>query len=219
MATAAALLTWVLWDMYLGKAKKPTFLGAVNGLVVGLVAITPSAGYVNGLGALLIGVIDSTIVWMAWTYLSRARIMKKVDDAMGIVYTHGIAGLFGGLLLGVFADPSVVVYQHVPVLGQIALSGAIYGHHYGQIGLQAGAALTVIIWDAGVTFIILKVISLFTPLRMPDADLEIGDLAVHDEEAYPDEGGTRVSSGYGEDSPASPVPYGVTAGAVVGGGA
>ncbi len=113
LATAAALLTWVLWDMYLGPAKKPTFLGAVNGMVVGLVAITPSAGYVNGAGALLIGAIDSTIVWMAWTYLSRASFMKRVDDAMGIVYTHGIAGFVGGIMLGVFADPSVVEYTYV----------------------------------------------------------------------------------------------------------
>ena len=52
VATAAALLTWVVWDMFLGKAKKPTFLGAVNGMIVGLVAITPAAGYVNGMGAL-----------------------------------------------------------------------------------------------------------------------------------------------------------------------
>ena len=110
MATAAALLTWVLWDMYLGPAKKPTFLGAINGMVVGLVAITPCAGYVNGAGALLVGAIDSTIVWMAWTYLSRVNFMRKVDDAMGIIYTHGIAGFFGGMLLGVFADPSVVEY-------------------------------------------------------------------------------------------------------------
>jgi len=215
LATAAALLTWVLWDMYLGPAKKPTFLGAVNGLVVGLVAITPSAGYVNGAGALLIGAIDSTIVWMAWTYLSRVKFMKKVDDAMGIVYTHGIAGLFGGLLLGVFADPTVVEYQSVAG-AKVSIAGALYGHP-GQIGLQLGAAITVIIWDAFVTFVILKVISLFTPLRMPDADLEIGDLAVHDEEAYPDsEGVSRVLPGYGESSPGLAMPAPVSA---LGGGA
>jgi Amt family ammonium transporter len=201
IATASALLTWVVWDMYLSPAKKPTFLGAVNGLVVGLVAITPNAGYVNGLGALLIGAIDSTIVWMAWTYLSRTRFMKRVDDAMGIVYTHGIAGLFGGLMLGIFADPSVVEYQSVDHV-KYALSSLLYGDHPGQIGLQAGAALTVVIWDAFVTFAILKVISLFTPLRMPDDVLEIGDLAVHDEEGYPDsEGATRVLPGYVESVP------------------
>lgn len=216
MATAAALLTWMIWDMFAGPAKKPTFLGAVNGMVVGLVAITPSAGYVNGAGALLIGAIDSTIVWFAWTYLSRVKFMRKVDDAMGVVYTHGIAGLFGGLLLGVFADPTVVEYQSVGG-APVALKGALYGHP-GQIGLQLGAALTVIIWDAFITFLILKVISLFTPLRMTDEELEIGDLAVHDEEAYPDtEGVTRVLPGYGEISPVVPATANASMGSSVGG--
>ena len=216
MATAAALLTWVLWDMYLGPAKKPTFLGAVNGLVVGLVAITPSAGYVNGAGALLIGAIDSTIVWMAWTYLSRARFMKKVDDAMGIVYTHGIAGLFGGLLLGVFADPSVVEYQSVGG-NKFSITGALYGHP-GQVAIQFGAALTVIIWDALVTFVILTVIKAVMPshsLKYPDEVLEIGDLAAHDEEAYPDDSGaSRVLPEYGQ---ASVVPAGAAVGTTGGG--
>jgi Amt family ammonium transporter len=201
MATAAALLTWVIWDTYLGPAKKPTFLGAVNGMVVGLVVITPAAGYVNGAGALLMGAIGSTIVWMAWTYLSRARFMKKVDDAMGIVYTHGIAGFFGGLMVGVFADPSVVVYRSVAG-SPVSVAGALYGHP-GQVAIQLGAALTVIIWDALVTFVILWVIKLFTPLRMSDEELEIGDLAVHDEEAYPETEGARrvLPEGYGEPRP------------------
>ncbi len=216
LATAAALLTWVIWDTYLGPAKKPTFLGAVNGLVVGLVAITPSAGYVNGAGALLIGAIDSTIVWMAWTYLSRARFMKRVDDAMGIVYTHGMAGLFGGLMVGVFADPSVVVYRSVAG-SAVSVTGALYGHP-GQVAIQLGAALTVIVWDALVTFLILRVIKFFTPLRMSDEELEVGDLAVHDEEAYPETEGARrvLPEGYGE---ARPLPAAVPVVTAVGGGA
>jgi ammonium transporter, Amt family len=202
MATAAALLTWVLWDMYLGPAKKPTFLGAVNGMVVGLVAITPSAGYVNGSGALLIGAIDSTIVWMAWTFLTRASFMRRVDDAMGIIYTHGIAGFVGGVLLGVFADPSVVVYHYVAgVKGPVAITGALYGHPK-QIWIQFLAGLTVILWDATVTFIILFVIKRVMPshkLKYDDDILEVGDLAVHDEEGYPEpEGATRILPGYSE---------------------
>jgi Amt family ammonium transporter len=202
MATVAALLTWVILDMYLSKAKKPTFLGAINGMVVGLVAITPSAGYVNGAGALGVGAIDSCIVWLAWNYLSRVNFMKKVDDAMGIVYTHGIAGLFGGLLLGVFADPTVVEYRSVGG-SAISLKGAIYGHP-GQIGIQLGAAVTVIIWDGLVTFVILTVMKALMPshsLKYADDILEIGDLAIHDEEGYPDDrGATRVLPGYSESA-------------------
>ena len=217
MATAAALLTWVIWDMYLGPAKKPTFLGAINGMVVGLVAITPCAGYVNGAGALAVGAIDSTIVWMAWTYLSRVKFMKRVDDAMGIVYTHGIAGLFGGLLLGVFADPSVVEYQSVSG-SSVSITGALYGHP-GQVALQFGAALTVIIWDALVTFTILNVMKWVMPshsLVLSEADCEIGDLAVHDEEGYPDtEGASRIDgSGYAD---ATAIPAGASPASIVGG--
>ena len=188
LATVAALLTWVLCDMFLSKSKKPTFLGAVNGMIVGLVAITPGAGFVNGFGALLEGIIASVIVWVAWTYL-QPILIKRVDDAMGVFYTHGIAGLCGGILVGFFADPSVVVYPLTTSGSPFAASGLIFGHPHSWklIEEQLLAALTVIVWDAVVTFIILKVISLFTSLRMSDEDLEIGDLAIHGEEAYPED--------------------------------
>ncbi len=71
IATAAGVLTWLFWDMFASKQKKPTFLGVINGMICGLVAITPSAGWVNGIGALFVGVIASSIVWIAWTYVSR----------------------------------------------------------------------------------------------------------------------------------------------------
>ncbi len=93
LATAAGLLTWVFWDAVASKAKKPTFLGAINGMICGLVGITPSAGWVDGYGAILVGVIACTIVWFAWNYLSKVKPFSHVDDALGVVYTHGIAGL------------------------------------------------------------------------------------------------------------------------------
>jgi Amt family ammonium transporter len=196
LATVSALLTWVILDMFLSREKKPTFLGAVNGMIVGLVAITPAAGYVNGLGAMLSAIIASTIVWFAWTYI-QPIVIKKVDDAMGVVYTHGLAGLCGGLLVGIFADPSVVVYPKTTTGTPFAVRGWIYGDRH-EFFLQLFAAATIIIWDALVTFLILKIISLFTPLRMSDEDLEIGDLAIHGEEAYPpDEGFGMVGVGGG----------------------
>ena len=94
----------MLLDMYLSKEKKPTLLGAVNGMIVGLVVITPGAGYVNGFGAMVEAAIGSTIVWFAWTYIQPIT-LRHVDDAMGVVFTHGLAGLCGGLLVGIFADP------------------------------------------------------------------------------------------------------------------
>jgi Amt family ammonium transporter len=194
IATVTALLVWVLWDMFLSKEKKPTFLGAVNGMIVGLVAITPAAGFVNGFGALLSAAIASTIVWFAWTYL-QPILQRKVDDAMGVVYTHGLAGLCGGLLVGICADPSVQVYPKTVSGTPFAVTGWFYGNRH-LFFLQLLAALTIIVWDALATFIILKVISIFTPLRMSDEDLEIGDLAAHGEEAYPeDQGLVRVGVG------------------------
>src|ERR1019366_3761335 len=167
------------------------FVSVGHGMIVGLVAITPGAGYVNGFGAMLSGIIASVIEWFAWTYL-QPILIKRVDDAMGVLYTHGIARLCGGLLVGIFADPTVVVYPFTTSGSAFAAKGWFYGN--GKLfELQLLAALTVIVWDAVMTFIILKVISIFTPLRMSDEDLEIGDLAVHGEEAYPsDEGFARV---------------------------
>ena len=194
-ATAAALLTWVFWDLFVSKSKKATFGGAVNGMICGLVGITPCAGYVSGSGALWVGIIDSTIVFFAWTYVMPIT-MRKVDDAMGVFYTHGIAGFFGGLLVGIFADPSVTVYANAAG-NPVSVSGWLYGDRH-RFFIQFFAALTIIVYDALATFIILKIISIFTPLRMPDDELEIGDLAAHDEQAYPpDEGYERVLAGVG----------------------
>src|SRR5271167_283325 len=168
LATGVALLTWVLWDMFASKQRKPTFLGAINGMICGLVGITPAAGFVNSFGAIIIGLVTSSIVWMSWNWLGRTRLFKKVDDTLGVVHTHGIAGLTGGLLVGVLADPNVIQYLQGPTGGPVSGGGWLWGHHPGQILVQLGAALTVIIWDALVTVVILKVLGLFMNLRLPD---------------------------------------------------
>ena len=187
LTTAVALLTWVLWDLFVSKQRKPTFLGAVNGMITGLVAITPAAGFVNSFGAMIIGVVASSLVWMSWNWLGRTRPFKKVDDTLGVFHTHGVAGLTGGLLVGLLADPNIVEYLGATPDKNVTFSGWLYGHHPKQILIQAGAAATVIVWDALVTFVILKVLGLFMKLRLPDEVLETGDVGVHDEEAYPDD--------------------------------
>jgi ammonium transporter, Amt family len=197
LATACALLTWVLWDLFASKQRKPTFLGAINGMITGLVAITPAAGFVNSFGAMIIGVVASSLVWMSWNWLGTTRLFRKVDDTLGVVHTHGVAGLAGGLLVGVLADPHIVEYLGGSTGTDVTTAGWLYGHHPKQILIQLGAAATVIVWDAFVTFVILKVLGLFMKLRLSDEVLESGDLGVHDEEAYPDETlvtGRRVDS-------------------------
>src|ERR1700742_417753 len=108
LSCAVAMLVWIAWD-YIFR-DKPSLIGSVNGMITGLVAITPSAGFVNGWGAGAIGIIASTIVWFAIRFLSRAPIFRSVDDTLGVIYTHVIAGFVGGLLVGIFADPHIVEY-------------------------------------------------------------------------------------------------------------
>jgi Amt family ammonium transporter len=209
LATAVAMMTWIIMDMSFGKERKPTFLGGVNGLICGLVGITPAAGYVNGVGAIVIGLVDAAVVWVLFAYLPR-RVwpFNKVDDALGVVYTHGFAGLIGGLLVGLLADPSMIVYVGLGKTSNVTTAGLFYGHPK-QLLIQAGAALTVIVWDGTVTYVILRVIKFFTPLRMSDAELLVGDEMVHGEVAYPEEEpddvpalvGAGVSGDDGPDDP------------------
>ena len=183
LSTAVALLVWIAWD-YIFR-DKPSLIGSVNAMITGLVAITPAAGFVNGYGAIAIGAIGATVVWMAIRFLSRAPVFRSVDDTLGVVYTHGIAGLTGGLLVGVLADPNITQYLGVGKTASIGpLPGAIHGH-WTLLKWQVLAALFIIGFDAIATFVILKVISIFVPLRHSDEELEIGDHAIHGNEVYP----------------------------------
>jgi ammonium transporter, Amt family len=187
LAAAAATMAWIILDMTAGKAKKPTLLGGVNGMICGLVAITPAAGYVNGAGAIVIGLVCSVLVWVLFTYLPRkVWPFNKVDDALGVVYTHGFAGLLGGLMAGLLANPDMIVYLGLGKNPSVSTAGLFYGHPR-QLLIQAGAALSVILWTAAGTYLVLRFIRLFTSLRMDDAELESGDKAVHGEVAYPDQ--------------------------------
>jgi Amt family ammonium transporter len=202
LATAVAMMTWIIMDMLLSSEKKPTFLGGLNGMICGLVGITPAAGYVNGLGAIVIGVVCSSVVWVAWIYLPKyVWPFNKVDDALGVVYTHGIAGLLGGLLVGLLADPNMIEYLGLGKNPSISGTGLFYGHPR-QLLIQAGAALTIIVWDAAVTFVILRVLGLFMKLRLPESDLEVGDVAIHGEEAYPSDELVSISSSVADEAPA-----------------
>ena len=188
LCTAAAMMTWVLMDMFLSKEKKGTFLGAINGMIVGLVAITPGAGWVNGYGALLEGLIASAIVWVAWYYLVKVRPFSKVDDALGVVYTHGIAGLCGGLLVGFFGDPGMIEYiGKGSVAPGFSVNGLFYTGSWHQEWEQFLAAAWVIVFTAIASFILLQIVKLIVGLREPDEKLEVGDLAIHGEEVYPQE--------------------------------
>ena len=207
LCTAVAFLVWVLCDY--ATRRKPSMIGSVNGMIVGLVAITPAAGYVNGYGAMAIGAIGSILVYIAYNYLSRLRPFRNVDDTLGVVYTHGFAGLAGGLLTGIFADPLMKVYLGQGKASDIAATGAIHGN-WTLLKWQALAALSVIVWSGAVTFILLKLVGLVVPLRMSERDMEVGDIAVHGHEVYPAD---VPSLGYTGGSPAwTPTPAAAGAG-------
>jgi ammonium transporter, Amt family len=178
LCTAVAFLVWVIWDYMTGR--KPSLIGSVNGMIVGLVAITPAAGFVNGYGAMLIGVIASSVVYLAYNYLSRCRPFRNVDDTLGVVYTHGFAGVVGGLMVGILADSNMAVYINPDGSPWFSGTGSLH-----LLRVQATAALWVICFTAIATFIVLKFVGLLIPLRMSDKELEEGDIAIHGHEVYP----------------------------------
>ncbi len=173
LATAVSAVTWMAMDMTF--LKKPTLVGAMSGAITGLVAITPAAGYVSGWGAIVLGIAGGTIPWLA-TYKLLPRM--KVDDALGVFPAHGVAGLTGGVLTGILADPAVTQYVYP------GLAGAAFGG-WGQLGIQVVAALFVIVYSFVATFVIWKVVGVFVPLRMSDEQLRTGDTAIHGEEIEP----------------------------------
>jgi ammonium transporter, Amt family len=181
-ATAVALLVWTLMDkMAYGK---PSVLGAVNGMIAGLVAITPAAGYVDGVGAIIIGVVAGIIPWLSMNKFQKLGFMMKVDDVLSVFSTHGVAAICGGLLTGVLANPAMLEYigtdKDAP---GVSVTGWLYGNPT-QLLLQAEGAAFIIVYNAILTYIILKVIGFIVPLRMDEATLKVGDDAVHGETAY-----------------------------------
>ena len=159
-------------------------LGAVNGMIAGLVAITPGAGYVDGWGAIIIGVVAGIIPWMSMNWLQKANFMRRVDDTLSVFSTHGVAGLTGGIMVGLLANPAMLQYigtdKEAP---GVNVTGLFFGNAY-QLLLQIYGAAFIIVYNAIATYIILKIISFIVPLRMDDATLKVGDDAVHGETAY-----------------------------------
>src|SRR5207244_1055024 len=163
VCTAVAVLSWVAWDYITGQ--KPSLISSVNGMITGLVCITPAAGFVNGWEAMAIGLVGGTFVYFALNYLARLRPFRNVDDTLGVVYTHGFAGLTGGLLVGLFANPNMILYPGIGKTADVAVRGLFHGHA-ALLRWQAETALWVILFSAVGTYILLRLVKLFVPLRM-----------------------------------------------------
>lgn len=174
------MLTWTLMDVIFYK--KPSIIGAVNGMVTGLVAITPAAGVIAGWGAIVFGICSGTIPWISMNVAGKKLKLFTVyvDDTLGITHTHMVAGFLGGFLVGIFATP-----QGSYAFALTNWGGAISGNGK-QVWLQIVGGLFIIGWNLVWTSLILNFIKyvLRIPLRYPDELLLIGDDALHGEEAY-----------------------------------
>ncbi|WCJ37707.1 ammonium transporter 2 [Euphorbia peplus] len=180
ICAATSLLVWTCLDVLFFH--KPSVIGAVQGMITGLVCITPAAGLVQGWAAIVMGMLSGSVPWFTMMIVhKRWTLLQKIDDTLGVFHTHAVAGLLGGVLTGVFAEPELCAL-FLPVTNS---RGGVYGGSGGvQILKQIVGATFIIGWNVVITSIICVIINLIVPLRMSEEQLVIGDDAVHGEEAY-----------------------------------
>jgi Amt family ammonium transporter len=174
IAAAAAAVSWMLADWF--RKGKPSAVGIAVGAVVGLVAITPAAGFVNVPSALIIGllagIISNTVAnWRA----GRSRI----DDTLDVFACHGVGGIWGSIATGIFATAAISVSATVP-----GVNGLLFGNP-GQLVAQLIAVGVVVPFSFFGSYLLLKFVNLFSPLRVSQEAEDAGlDLSEHGEEAY-----------------------------------
>ena len=174
LAPAGTLVMWTLLDA--GRQQKATAVGAATAIVVGLVAVTPAAGFIGPMSAIALGAIAAVPSYLGLIW----RAKTNLDDSLDVVAAHGVGGTVGALLTGVFAQKG---------LNGVA-DGLLFGNP-GQFVTQAIAVGAAILYSGLLTFVLLKVVALVFPLRASDADEQVGiDLAAHGEEAYVHASGT-----------------------------
>jgi Amt family ammonium transporter len=168
LAPAATLLVWTLLDWF--RQGKATAVGAATAIVVGLVAITPAAGFISPMNAILLGAIAAIPSYIG--LIIRAK--TSLDDSLDVVAAHGLGGTVGALLTGVFADKALNGVQN----------GVLYGNP-AQLGIQAAAVLAAIVYSGVGTFVLLKIVAVIMPLRATQSEEGGGlDITQHGEEAY-----------------------------------
>ncbi|MDO4160522.1 MAG: ammonium transporter [Prevotellaceae bacterium] len=171
IATAAAAVTWMCIDWTVNK--KPTTVGACTGAVAGLVAITPAAGTVDLLGAFCIGIITPIICFFM---VAVVKSKFKYDDALDAFGVHGVGGIVGSILTGVFATQYIT--------GEGGVQGALYGDWY-QLWIQIFTTLVSIVFSAVVTYILYIIVDRLVGIRVDKRVEEEGlDIYEHGESAY-----------------------------------
>ena len=177
LATAAAALSWVFGE-WLVKGK-PSMLGGASGAVAGLVAITPACGFVGPMGALVIGLLAGVICLWGVNGLKR---LLGADDSLDVFGVHGVGGVLGALLTGVFAAPSLGgqgVYDYVA--NKIAADYSILD----QLRIQATGVAVTIVWSGVVALVAYKLVDLVIGMRVTEEEEREGlDISSHGESAY-----------------------------------
>ena len=177
VATAAATFTWLLAEW--GLKGKPSLLGAISGAVAGLVAITPAAGYVGVGGAMIIGGIAGVVC--LWGVHGLKRLLN-VDDSLDVFGVHGVGGIIGAILTGVFASPDLGgtgVWDYV--------SNAVVADYSiaAQVKIQAIGVVTTVVWSGIISLVAFFIVDKLVGLRVPvEAEREGLDLTSHGERAY-----------------------------------
>ncbi|WP_291180686.1 ammonium transporter [Hyphomicrobium sp.] len=165
VCTAAAVLSWIFVEFLVHR--KATVLGATSGAIAGLVAITPAAGFVDPVGALIIGLAAGAICYFFSTAVKKAL---GYDDSLDVFGVHGVGGIVGAILTGVFAREAIG-----------GTAGAIEGN-IAQVWTQVYGVLATIIWCAVASFVILILIKMFFGLRVPESvEVEGLDVNLHGE--------------------------------------
>ncbi len=177
LATAAATVSWVFAE-WLIKGK-PSLLGAASGAVAGLVAITPAAGFVGVVGALVLGLLAGVVCLWGVNGLKR---LLGADDSLDVFGVHGVGGILGAVLTGVFAAPSLGgtgIWDYVT--NAVAPEYSIGD----QVIIQLTGVGTTIIWSAVVSLVAYKLVDMFIGLRVPEEEEREGlDVTSHGESAY-----------------------------------
>ena len=177
VATAAATLSWIAGEA-LAKGKA-SMLGAASGAVAGLVAVTPACGFVGPMGAIIIGLIAGLVCLWGVSGLKR---MLGADDSLDVFGVHGVGGIVGALLTGVFAAPSLGGTGIFDYVANAASPDYSIG---GQVWVQFQAVATTIIWSAVVSYIAYKLVDMIIGLRVSEEDEREGlDISSHGESAY-----------------------------------
>ncbi|KAM0937157.1 putative ammonium transporter, blood group Rhesus C/E/D polypeptide, ammonium/urea transporter [Dioscorea sansibarensis] len=187
VCTATSLLVWLSLDMFVFK--KPSVVGAVQGMITGLVCITPAAGLVQGWAAIIMGLLSGSIPWFSMMVLhKKIKFLKHIDDTLAVFHTHAVAGMLGGILTGVFAEPRLNRLFFGDDTRYIGLAYALKDGRltagFRQIGIQLAGILFILILNVVITSVICVLVRLVVPLRLSEEEMLVGDDAIHGEDAY-----------------------------------